>query len=107
MPEGAMDCTRPGWLGNPFTGPDSVRAFDLFAKRVVVSGSNVAHALLLTYLEIGYVPVSLSMIGLLSRVSYPDEFRRAVRNARGKDLACWCPLDQPCHADVLLELANR
>ncbi len=25
---------------------------------------------------------------------------------RGYDLACWCPLDQPCHADVLLELAN-
>jgi Domain of unknown function (DUF4326) len=24
----------------------------------------------------------------------------------GKDLACWCPLNQPCHADVLLELAN-
>ncbi|MGK9222269.1 MULTISPECIES: DUF4326 domain-containing protein [unclassified Microbacterium] len=26
---------------------------------------------------------------------------------RGKNLACWCPLDQPCHADVLLELANQ
>ena len=26
---------------------------------------------------------------------------------QGHDLACWCPLDQPCHADVLLELANR
>lgn len=25
---------------------------------------------------------------------------------RGRDLACWCRLDQPCHADVLLELAN-
>jgi|SRR5690554_4636429 len=25
---------------------------------------------------------------------------------RGKDLACWCPLDRPCHADVLIELAN-
>lgn len=25
---------------------------------------------------------------------------------RGRDLACWCPLDQPCHADVLLDLAN-
>jgi hypothetical protein len=25
---------------------------------------------------------------------------------RGKNLACWCALDQPCHADVLLELAN-
>ena len=25
---------------------------------------------------------------------------------RGKSLACWCRLDQPCHADVLLRLAN-
>lgn len=25
---------------------------------------------------------------------------------RGKNLACWCRLDQPCHADVLLKLAN-
>ena len=25
---------------------------------------------------------------------------------KGKNLACYCPLDQPCHADVLLELAN-
>jgi len=32
-----------------------------------------------------------------------DEIRAALA---GKDLACWCPLDQPCHADVLLELAN-
>ena len=24
----------------------------------------------------------------------------------GRDLVCWCPLDRPCHADVLLELAN-
>lgn len=25
---------------------------------------------------------------------------------RGKNLACWCKLGQPCHADVLLEIAN-
>jgi hypothetical protein len=25
----------------------------------------------------------------------------------GKNLACWCPIDQACHADVLLEIANR
>lgn len=24
---------------------------------------------------------------------------------RGKNLACWCPLDKPCHADILLKLA--
>jgi Domain of unknown function (DUF4326) len=32
-----------------------------------------------------------------------SEIRQALA---GHDLACWCLLDQPCHADVLLELAN-
>ena len=44
-----------------------------------------------TYLEID---------GPLNRNFYLD-------GLRGHDLACWCPLDQPCHADVLLELANQ
>jgi hypothetical protein len=26
---------------------------------------------------------------------------------RGRHLACWCALDLPCHADVLLDFANR
>lgn len=30
-----------------------------------------------------------------------------IEKLRGKDLICWCPLDQPCHADVLLRLANE
>jgi len=30
-----------------------------------------------------------------------------VAELRGKNLACWCKLDAPCHADVLLELANE
>ncbi|WP_307837891.1 DUF4326 domain-containing protein [Actinoplanes teichomyceticus] len=30
----------------------------------------------------------------------------AVRTAlAGRDLACWCPPGQPCHAQVLLEVA--
>ncbi len=32
-----------------------------------------------------------------------EKIREALH---GKNLACWCPLDQPCHADVLLEIAN-
>lgn len=39
----------------------------------------------------------------------PAPFRWMVANLaelRGHDLACWCPLDQPCHADVLIGLAN-
>lgn len=40
--------------------------------------------------------------------SQPAEWLQAavVAPLRGHDLACWCPIDQPCHADVLLELAN-
>lgn len=34
----------------------------------------------------------------------PDDVRAELA---GKNLACWCPLDQACHADVLLELANE
>lgn len=28
------------------------------------------------------------------------------RELRGKNLACWCKLGTPCHADVLIEIAN-
>lgn len=31
---------------------------------------------------------------------------KAIPDLRGKNLACFCALDQPCHADILLELAN-
>lgn len=31
----------------------------------------------------------------------------ALGELRGKNLACWCKPDSPCHADTLLELANR
>lgn len=48
------------------------------------------------------------------------EYDRAIRNRadgvptieaiqsalRGKNLGCWCALDRPCHADVLLRIAN-
>ena len=30
----------------------------------------------------------------------------ALTALRGKNLACWCPLEGPCHADILLALAN-
>lgn len=32
-------------------------------------------------------------------ISYFDDLK-------GKNLACWCRLDRPCHADLLLELGN-
>ena len=46
----------------------------------------------------------LALFPLLLLSSYVT---RHIHELRGKDLMCWCPLDQPCHADVLLELANK
>ena len=51
------------------------------------------------------------------RASYPQMIathlisrRQALQtllpSLAGKNLACWCTLDGPCHADTLLELAN-
>ncbi|MES1173294.1 MAG: DUF72 domain-containing protein [Myxococcales bacterium] len=39
--------------------------------------------------------------------SLPFTMEQVRQELRGKNLACWCPLDQPCHADVLLEVANK
>jgi hypothetical protein len=35
------------------------------------------------------------------------EILRRLPELRGKDLACWCKPGEPCHADVLIELANK
>lgn len=39
------------------------------------------------------------------RRPYPS-LDKIISDLRGKNLACWCPLNGPCHADVLLEMAN-
>ena len=41
-------------------------------------------------------------------VLHDEKYKALVRDElKGKDLACWCRLDQPCHADVLLDIANN
>ena len=37
----------------------------------------------------------------------PDLIEQIEANLRGRDLVCFCDLTAPCHADVLLELANE
>lgn len=47
------------------------------------------------------------VIALDGMAGYPhrNEMVRRLPELRGKNLACWCG-DKPCHADVLLEIAN-
>lgn len=42
--------------------------------------------------------------GLKKKIKSDPEF---IKPLRGKDLACYCRLDQDCHADILLRYANR
>lgn len=43
----------------------------------------------------------------LTELHLPERLEAKLAPLRDKNLACWCPLDQPCHADVLLELASK
>ena len=36
-----------------------------------------------------------------------DLAKAAKEELRGKNLACWCHLDEACHADILLRVSNQ
>lgn len=42
----------------------------------------------------------------LSKDWTPEQVQEVRDELRGKNLACHCPLEEPCHADILLEIAN-
>lgn len=46
-------------------------------------------------------------LGFLGWLMIRGSLRNELAELRGKNLACYCPIDQPCHADVLLEIANK
>lgn len=90
----AVNVARPGMWGNPFV---------IDIRRCVGRGvddreERVADAMTASLLF-------REMLSLHSRNFPPND--EIVRELRGKNLACWCKPGEPCHADVLLELANR
>ncbi len=85
MPENTVNCARPGKFGNPFriTGNrNAAQAVGAFRIWLTVEGCD-AGLLLTKRMILNHLPT-----------------------LRGKNLACWCKLGTPCHADVLMELAN-
>lgn len=54
----------------------------------------------------GYLCLS-SGPGMKDQQAYLAHAGAHVDELRGKNLACWCALDKPCHADVLLRVANK
>lgn len=106
MPEGAVYVGRPSRFGNPFTVEEHGLPLSIELYRNAISGMWSPFPLKhLT--DVDYQRNYKAMLTLRARIGkgHPAEMVRT--ELRGRDLACWCPLDQPCHADVLLELAAR
>ena len=87
MPPNTVSVARPGPFGNPF----------------VLGQAKNRHGMQLN--RFGCVEAFREMV--LSR----SEWRDKLRALQGFNLACWCPIIShgdycPCHADVLISLAN-
>lgn len=105
MPDGVVYVGRPTRWGNPYAGLPSV---DLELSLELYTNS--ARGMWLTapvrhLSDEALQNVYAAHTAWTRRIAgHPLEAIRAELSRT--DLACWCPLDRPCHADVLLELAN-
>ena len=134
MPEGAVYVGRPSKWGNPFKvgdrnalmrfpGAIDTDAASEYEGRISADGMDHDYhhpGGRVTYCKVRYMTASecVDHFRLLLMDDYspsmlsagfrwrPDRFPD-IQMLRGHDLACWCPLDVPCHADVLLKVANR
>ncbi|RVK61911.1 DUF4326 domain-containing protein [Sinorhizobium meliloti] len=88
----AVHVGRPGPWGNPFiVGKDGDAAYCVDLYKALLAG----------FLRVGADPD----IAALERTR--RFVAENVDELRGKNLACWCKPGAPCHADVLVEVANR
>jgi len=88
---------RPGPWGNPFK-----------LKRVTVADLSPAQAVQMFRDRLALAIEHEASPGSVAHPGY-DFIRIAqhLEELRGKNMACFCPLGQPCHADILLEFANQ
>lgn len=82
MPANTISVTRPGRWGNPYRGPN-------FTPAEAVAAYRRAMTMIDTTPDLHWL-----------------KLRGRIGELRGKNIACWCKPGDPCHADVLLELAN-
>ena len=116
----AVIVARPSRWGNEYAVGATIRDFRIECER---QGKDASHAFapavvtrrvadLPSFMAIRTVRDRADAVEcfrlLVAEFEWDDEdgFRSWLSPLAGRDLACWCPLDQPCHADVLLEVAN-
>lgn len=123
MPANTVRVSRPGPLGNPYrVGFDKLwngGRRDPFGRPIVMEGpwlcqlpaargakpGTVAGFWFATEIEAAERAVGLFRLRV-KELKIGAAIREKLPELTGRNLACFCRLDQPCHADVLLELAN-
>jgi hypothetical protein len=90
MPGSAVYVGRPSIYGNPYIIDAECQHLSWFRNDIIKESSAIG----------GPTDPSHEWSEHFWRMS------RSLYMLKGRDLACWCAFDQPCHADVLLELAN-
>lgn len=125
MPANTVKVVRPGRWGNPFNLRDSSHCWTALAHgfKGHALGRQMASVFMFeAWVRRGHettvegcglymgkdaktgVPIALAPDIVAPA---PPSLADIREHLAGKNLACWCALDAPCHADVLLELANR
>lgn len=90
---------RPTLYGNPYDSGDPQKALDAYLIHIRPGPTNVPLGPDLWIAPDAHKDAML--------YDYPGFLRtQAVRALRGKNLACTCPPEAPCHANALLELVN-
>lgn len=104
MPPNTVRVCRPTIWGNPWSIRECAETFDLTpnaARQKVIEWYR-------DWLSRPGGDESMGPLGCYGDTAHQHAYiQKHIHHLRGKNLACFCPLDQPCHADVLLELANR
>ena len=92
LPENCKRVTRPSKFGNPFKVGDWV---DFTNSRQLMAS-----------VQIHSVELAISLFEAHLILAIEDE-PNFLAPLKGKDLACFCREDAKCHADILLDYANR
>lgn len=102
MPDGAVYVGRGTRWGNPFRAVAGARYSDLWDGDQFLGQSTDPE-----WAQREAVERFSLHVGPMGNHEFNAETLAALRRELGgRDLACWCGPDRPCHADVLLEMAN-
>lgn len=103
----AVKCDRSTKLGNPFPVEKCTSIYMGVTKDTWTVGTWTGPAMWIK--DSKDEAVRLSVDAYRSWITSPPNastLSHALLQVRGKNLACWCKPGTPCHADVLLEIAN-